>query len=39
MTKMTSLVITAVLFTVPLAADVIYLNSGQQYYGHLDGRP
>lgn len=37
MTKITSLVISALFFTVPLTADVIYLTSGQQYYGHLMG--
>ncbi len=37
MTKLTFLLGTALLFTVPAAADVIYLNSGQQYFGHIMG--
>ncbi len=37
MNKITSLAISALLLTVPAAADVIYLNSGQQYYGHMMG--
>lgn len=37
MTKLTSLAIAALTFAVPAVADVIYLNSGQQYYGHMMG--
>ena len=37
MTKLYSLAISTFLFALPAAADMIYLNSGQQYYGHLMG--
>ena len=37
MTRISTLVVSALLFTLPVAADVIYLNGGQQYYGHLMG--
>jgi hypothetical protein len=37
MTKFTSFLASALLCAVPMAADVIYLNSGQQYYGHMMG--
>lgn len=37
MTRITSLLLPALLLVLPAAADVIYLNSGQQYYGHMMG--
>jgi hypothetical protein len=37
MTKFTSLAVSALLLSVPAFADTIYLNSGQQYSGHLMG--
>lgn len=37
MKKLNSLAICALLFTLPAAADVIYLNGGRQYYGHMMG--
>jgi hypothetical protein len=37
MFKVTTLAFSALLLAAPLSADVIYLNSGQQYYGHLMG--
>ncbi|MBV8896643.1 MAG: hypothetical protein JO051_09035 [Acidobacteriaceae bacterium] len=37
MKKLNYLAVCALLFTWPVAADVIYLNSGQQYYGHMLG--